>query len=168
MDLDEHFGVLVQRRRWTYRHAPVVEVIGIVDPAGPAWVRIANEVVAGLTFTFADWRRSDGTVEGRPLYVFRPGGVGTFLDSRHIGPDAIIRIRARLNDGIVGGPEAGLLRVLGEAQDDPVMKARRAALLAPRRITDDRLGVFDEEARRLLDGRESWDRQADALERAAF
>lgn len=122
---------------------PAVDITGVVHASGPG-----GSLNEGKTWdfqlTFAAWRVGSGPIRRDELSVTRVTATQDEFDSlfHSIGPEAIVRVRARHGVDQDGKPAALVDEYLGLCDSDPELDAERERLREPVTFTDPQLGEF--------------------------
>ncbi len=124
-----------------------VEITGIVYPPGPGGGRAGGEEEWTLHFSLQPWRRPDGGVDERSLFVSQPrlsqARLDELMDS--IEPYDILRLRVELTDDPSDPTtlNAHLLEVLGKEPADAELNQRAADLQKAVTVEDPFFGTLE-------------------------
>lgn len=123
--------------------APIVDVLGILA-SGVSGHRSRGETKWTLLFTFASWRIAGDRLHTHDLVVRRKVGERAIDRYRRlIKQNTATRIRARVvEESVFGGPQALLVRVMGQDRSDADMNAEVKRLQKPVRIKDRMFGTL--------------------------
>ncbi|HET6251983.1 MAG TPA: DUF2262 domain-containing protein [Tepidisphaeraceae bacterium] len=122
--------------------APVVEVVGVVNPPGAGGGKFQGEKAWRLSFDFAAWRTTGGEVRATKLAVHKEV-THDELDSlvEVLLPYKVFRIRARVVEG-TGAPQARLESVVGKEESDRELNEFARQLQMPVTCKDAQFGKF--------------------------
>jgi len=132
--------------------SPVVDVLGVVSPAGASGGKSRGEELWTFRFTFEAWRVRGGRAQTRPLTIRRKVTDQELAVFRElIKPYTVICIRARvLSESPFGGPEGLLETFVGLDDSDTELNEFAVQLQKPISYEDSTFGTF------TLDRRVDW------------